>query len=50
MALSRAISEILNNPEMASRLGSAARAEAIARFSIDAMLDRMELVFNQALA
>jgi len=50
MALSRAINEILNNPQMASRLGSAAHAEAISRFSIDAMLDRMELVFNQALA
>jgi glycosyltransferase involved in cell wall biosynthesis len=49
-ALARAIARLLDDPALARRLGSAARAEAVERFSQDRMLDRMEAVFRDALA
>lgn len=49
-ALAQAIARLLDDPELARRLGSAARAEAVKRFSQDRMLDRMEAVFRDALA
>ena len=49
-ALAQAIGRLLDDPELARRLGSAARAEAVKRFSQDRMLDQMEAVFLDALA
>jgi glycosyltransferase involved in cell wall biosynthesis len=48
--LAQAIARLLDEPELARRLGAAARAEAVKRFSQDRMLDQMEAVFLDALA
>jgi glycosyltransferase involved in cell wall biosynthesis len=48
-ALASAIARLLDDPELARRLGSTARAEAVQRFSQDRMLDQMEAVFRAAL-
>ncbi len=47
-ALRAAIARLADDPALAARLGAAARDHAWARFSRDAMLDRMEEVFSQA--
>lgn len=46
--LAQAITRLLNDPELALRLGAAAREEAIRRFGFDTMIDRMESVFRKA--
>ena len=48
-ALAQAIARLLDDPALAARLGAAARQRACARFSKEAMLDRMQSVFLQAL-
>lgn len=48
-ALSVAIGALIAQPELAARLGQEARTSALARFSKDSMLDKMTLVFEQAL-
>ena len=48
VALAAAIDRLLGDPALARRLALAARERAIARFSLDAMLDRMEAVFIRA--
>ena len=48
-ALAAAIDRLMQDPELASRLGRAARERAMERFSREAMLDRMESVFRDAL-
>ena len=47
-ALARAISRLLDDSALATRLGVAARRVASADFSRHAMLDRMEAVFVDA--
>ncbi len=47
-ALAAAISLLRDDPAQRARLGAAAATEARARFSRDAMLDRMEAVFQSA--
>lgn len=44
-SLAAAIKRLLDDPALAARLGAAARAEAVQRFSKTTMLDRMEQVF-----
>jgi glycosyltransferase involved in cell wall biosynthesis len=48
-ALAAAIERLLGDPELASRLGMAARTEAVQRFSKASMLDRMERVFEESM-
>lgn len=48
-ALAGAIDRLMQDPDLASRLGHAARDRAVERFSREAMLDRMESVFRNAL-
>lgn len=48
-ALRAAMERLLGDPELGARLGAAARTKALAHFSREAMLDRMELVFKQAM-
>jgi glycosyltransferase involved in cell wall biosynthesis/SAM-dependent methyltransferase len=48
-ALAGAIDRLMQDPRLASRLGHAARDRALERFSREAMLDRMESVFRNAL-
>jgi glycosyltransferase involved in cell wall biosynthesis len=47
-ALAGAIDRLMQDPDLASRLGHAARDRALERFSREAMLDRMESVFRNA--
>jgi glycosyltransferase involved in cell wall biosynthesis len=48
-ALTAAMARLIADPELAGRLGSAARTAACERFSREAMLDRMEQVFRHVL-
>jgi glycosyltransferase involved in cell wall biosynthesis len=48
-ALAAAIARLLDDAALAARLGAAARRRAVADFSRDAMLDRMETTFRQAM-
>ena len=48
--LAAALRRLIDDAPLAARLGAAARAEAIGRFGLDAMLDAMENVFAQAAA
>ncbi len=48
-ALAGAIDRLLQDPDLAARLGHAARDRALQRFSREAMLDRMESVFRNVL-
>lgn len=48
-ALAVAIERLLGDPELATRLGMAAREAAVQRFSKTSMLDRMEQVFEESL-
>ncbi len=48
-ALAGAIDRLMQNPDLANRLGHAARGRALERFSRETMLDRMESVFRNAL-
>lgn len=45
-ALATAIKRLMDDPSYAAHLGSAARERAVARFSRDGMLDRMETIFK----
>jgi glycosyltransferase involved in cell wall biosynthesis len=47
-ALARAIERLVADEALRARLGAAARAHCIGRFGYDAMLDRMEAVFRDA--
>ncbi len=47
-ALAAALERLLGNPALRDQLGTAARTAALQKFSLDAMLDRMEAVFYQA--
>jgi glycosyltransferase involved in cell wall biosynthesis len=47
-ALARAIGQLAGDAALRARLGAAARAHCIGRFGYDAMLDRMEAVFRDA--
>ncbi len=47
-ALASAIARLLDDADLAGRLGSSARRVASADFSREAMLDRMEAIFQQA--
>ncbi len=49
-ALADAIAVLLDDSALAARLGEAARRVASADFSKDAMLDRMETIFRQAMS
>ena len=48
-ALAGAIDRLMQDPDLASRLGRAARDRALERFSREGMLDRMESVFRKIL-
>lgn len=48
-ALAAAVNRLMTDPGLGQALGAAARARALARFSREAMLDRMEEVFERAL-
>jgi glycosyltransferase involved in cell wall biosynthesis len=48
-ALAGAIDRLMQDPDLASRLGHAARDRALERFSREAMLDRMEIIFHDTL-
>lgn len=48
-AVAGAVSQILNDPEMARQMGSAARETALERFSVDAQVDKLLDVWNQIL-
>jgi glycosyltransferase involved in cell wall biosynthesis len=48
-ALAAAIARLLDDAALAARLGEAARRRASADFSLEAMLDRMESIFRQAM-
>ena len=48
-ALAAAIARLLDDSSLATRLGEAARHRASADFSKEAMLDRMESIFRQAM-
>ena len=50
VALGAAIDRLLLDASLGVRLASAARERAVARFSLSAMLDRMEAVFERAIA
>ncbi len=47
-ALAAALHRLLDDVALARRLGGAAREQAVNRFGIDTMLDRMEQIFRQA--
>lgn len=47
-ALASALARLAADPAMCARLGAAARDKALARFSREVMLDRMEAVFRRA--
>ena len=49
VALAAAIDRLLGDRALGARLTGAARARVSARFSLDAMLDRMETVFRRAI-
>ncbi len=49
-ALARAIARLAADPGLRARLGAAARAHCAKHFGYEAMLDRMEAVFRDALA
>ncbi len=49
-ALAAALQTLLGDASLRERLGTAARAAALQKFSLDAMLDRMEAVFGAAAA
>lgn len=46
--LQQAIQALLQDPERRAAFGAAARKTAIEKFGVDAMLDKMEAIFNQA--
>ena len=48
-ALGRAIVELLRDPARADRLGAAARAEALSRFSVDRMVDEYASTYRELL-
>jgi glycosyltransferase involved in cell wall biosynthesis len=48
--LAAALQRLIAEPELAARLGAAARAEAIERFGLEHMLEGMERVFGDAVA
>jgi glycosyltransferase involved in cell wall biosynthesis len=48
--LAAGLRRLMDDGALARRLGDAARQEALARFGTDAMLDRMEKVFADAIA
>ncbi len=50
LALGAAVEQLAGDPALGAKLGAAARSKALAFFSRNAMLDRMELVFGQAMA
>lgn len=47
-ALAAALRRLIDDPDLARRLGEAARTEALRRFGLESMLDRMERVFAEA--
>ena len=47
-ALREAIGRLLDDPEQGRRLGAAARAHCVARYSLEKMLDSMEGIFESA--
>jgi len=47
-ALATALMRLVNDPELGARLGVAARSKALAHFSRESMLDKMETVFRHA--
>ena len=47
-ALAAAVARLLDDPALAARLGAAARRRASADFSLTAMLDNMETIFERA--
>lgn len=48
--LARALASLLADPERSAAMGSAGRERALALFSRDSMLDRMEAVFRRVMA
>ncbi len=48
VALAAGIDRVLGDEHLAQRIGAAARERTLARFGLDAMLDRMEDVFRRA--
>lgn len=48
VALAAGIDRVLADPALARRIAAAGRAHALSRFSLAAMLDRMEAVFGRA--
>jgi glycosyltransferase involved in cell wall biosynthesis len=48
--LGAAVDRLVGDPGLGVKLGAAARSKALAHFSREAMLDRMEAVFGQAMA
>jgi len=46
--LHQAIQSFLQDPEQRDTFGAAARNTAVEKFGLDAMLDKMEIIFNQA--
>jgi glycosyltransferase involved in cell wall biosynthesis len=50
VALGAAIDRLLGDADLGMRLAAAARARVAARFSLAAMLDRMEAVYKRAIA
>lgn len=48
--LAAALARLLDDPALREQLGSAARAAALERFSLESMLDRMEAVFIDTVA
>jgi glycosyltransferase involved in cell wall biosynthesis len=49
-ALRQALEQLLENSELRQVLGKAAREAALAKFGLEAMLDKMETVFTHARA
>jgi glycosyltransferase involved in cell wall biosynthesis len=49
-SLAAAIGQLLEDPALRARLGKAAREHCAARFDVETMLDRMETIFNAAVA
>ena len=48
VALAGAIDRLLGDPALCARLAWSGRERALAKFSLEAMLDRMEAVFRRA--
>lgn len=46
LALAQAIQRLLDNPELGRRLGAAARATALSRYTLESMLNAMQHVFE----